>query len=610
MHINYVRNICCCLKLRIISDNYTNSFRKLPLVVLTVFLSMSMLTASVIADPNFTDVTVTAGVDYVQCSGCSSFGFPMQYMIGGAAVGDYDGDGWMDLFAARADDTDILFRNKGIDGGGNHLGFEDVSAGAGFTDVLSSNGAGWGDIDNDGDLDLYVTTLNDTRYYLYINDANGHFTEEAVERGAAIQGIDPHYGFGAVWGDYDRDGYIDLHVQEWRMDAMNPGGAPPNIRLLRNNGKDGPGTFTDVTYEAGVEYDDVESPTNWEGQFGFTARFNDLDRDGWPDLTVVVDFLQSRLFWNNRDGTFTDGTVAAHVNTGHSEMGSTFADYDGDGDLDWFVSAIGDNPDSNSLPSTHPAGNRMYRNEGNRTFTDVTDAVGVRDTGWAWGTAFLDYDNDKDPDLVVTNGFFWRQGERTVLFRNDDGVFTDVSYETGVTDRGIGVGLLVFDYDNDGDIDIFIVNNQGHPVLYRNNGGNDNDWLRIKTVGTVSNRDGFGAFITVQPAISDPNILLVWEINSGNNFLGQDEAIAHFGLGPSAGSVDLVTIEWPSGHVQEFEDVAANTLLVATEPGIVCEEWLYPSPYPVGDYDRNCRVDLADLGLFALHWMECTVNCD
>lgn len=598
--------------LGIIIPSHINSFGKLPLAVLTVFLSISMLTAPAIADPNFTDVTVAAGVDYDHCSTCDTFlSFPIIIMIGGAAAGDYDNDGWTDLFVTRPDDTDILFRNKGIDGGGNHLGFEDVSAAAGFTDVLHSNGAAWGDIDNDGDLDLYVTSVNDTRFYLYINDANGHFTEEAIARGAAVDGNDIHYGFGATWGDYDRDGYIDLHVEEWRQDSSNPTNAPPNTKLLRNNGKDGPGTFTDVTYQAGVEYDDIEAPLpGRDGSFAFLSRFSDLDRDGWPDLMVIADFEQSRLFWNNRDGTFTDGTEAAHVNTGQSEMGATLADYDGDGDLDLFVSAIGEDPDSNSLPSLFPDGNRLYRNEGDRTFTDVTDAAGVRDTSWSWGTSFLDYDNDRDPDLVVTNGWTWglKPTDRTVLFQNNNGVFTDVSYAANITDRKIGTGLLVFDYDNDGDLDIFIVNNQDHPVLYRNDGGNDNDWLRIKTVGTVSNRDGFGAFITVQPDIASSDVL-VWEVNSGNNYLGQNEPIAHFGLGASAGTVDLVTIEWPSGHVQVFNDVAPNTLLVATEPGIVCEEWLHPSPYPVGDYDKNCRVDLGDLAFFIMHWMECTVNC-
>ena len=215
-------------------------------------------------------------------------------------------------------------------------------------------------------------------------------------------------------------------------------------------------------------------------------------------------------------------------------MGSTIGDFDGDGRLDWFISALVDIPGQTEDHS----GNRLYRNNGDRTFADQTDLGGVRDSGWSWGTTFLDHDNDRDLDLFVTNG--WppqtQFDDKSHIYQNDNGVFTDVSTAAGVTDTGQGRGLLSLDYDNDGDLDVFIVNHGAKPILYRNDGGNANDWLKIKVEGTASNRDGIGAFITVDP---DANVVgdeIVREINAGSNFLSQNELTAHFGLGPNSGT--------------------------------------------------------------------------
>ena len=196
------------------------------------------------------------------------------------------------------------------------------------------------------------------------------------------------------------------------------------------------------------------------------------------------------------------------------------------------------------------SGNRLFRNNGNRTFTDQTDLAGVRDSGWSWGTTFLDHDNDRDLDLFVTNGWDTTSSDQSHLYRNDNGVFTDISNAAGVTDTGMGRGLLSFDYDNDGDLDVFIVNHGAKPILYRNDGGNDNDWLKIKVQGTDSNRDGIGTFITVDPDDSVVGDEMVREINAGSNFLSQNELTAHFGLGPDSGNIDLITVAWPSGAVQ------------------------------------------------------------
>jgi hypothetical protein len=205
--------------------------------------------------------------------------------------------------------------------------------------------------------------------------------------------------------------------------------ADSQSRLLHNRGASQPGYFEDVTSSAGLNvYRNNKT-------YRFTPRFVDLDRDGLPDLAIASDSYTSQLFWNNGDGTFTDGTLPAGVGTDHNGMGSTFGDYDGDGDLDWFITNFTADP---NLPPTGFGGwNRLYRNDGNRQFTDVTEQAGVRDSRWAWGTTFFDYDNDGDLDLIATNGFTvvgW-EDDRTVLWRNDGSVFTDVSVAAGITDR-------------------------------------------------------------------------------------------------------------------------------------------------------------------------------
>jgi enediyne biosynthesis protein E4 len=526
----------------------------------------------------YTNVTAAAGITHVQNQGP---GVAQLVMTGGAAAGDFDNDGWVDIFVTRLDAPDILYRNKG-DGT-----FENVSTAAGFTANLPTNGPAWGDVDNDGDLDLYVTAAGDgstagaDRFYMYINDGNGGFTEQAVSRGADIGGVS-RYGQSVTFGDYDGDGYLDIFTNDWGNET-----SVSTSRLLRNLGAANPGYYEDVTAAAGV---DVYRPsqffptgTNTQA-YRFSSTFSDMDRDGRPDLVIAGDFETSQIFWNNGDGTFTDGTLAAGVGTGQDAMGLTIGDYDGDGLLDMFVSNLVNVPGE----TVDHSGNRLFRNNGDRTFTDQTDAGGVRDSGWSWGTTFLDHDNDGDLDLAVTNGWPF-QNDQSHLYQNDNGVFTDISTAAGITDNDQGRGLFSFDYDNDGDLDIFITNNGTQPILYRNDGGNDNDWLRIKVQGTVSNRDGIGTFITVDP---DTNVLgdeMVREIGAGSNFLSQNEFAAHFGLGLNAGIIDLVTIVWPSGTVQELSNVSANQLLNLVE--II-----------LGDLDGNGFVGVDDLNIVLGAW--------
>ena len=544
--------------------------RRPPKLGIALAVAFSLLTTPGILAQTFTDVTTAAGITHVQTTSHveqTTTGL-MNFMTGGVAASDFDGDGLTDLLFTRLNDLDIYYRNLG------NGTFESRTTTAGFSTATLTNGVVSGDVDNDGDLDVYMTTTNDTRNYLYLNDGAGFFTDAGTTRTAALANGVIRYGQGASFGDYDNDGYLDLVTTDYETPA-----ADNQSRLLRNRGVAQPGFFDDVTVAAGVNVFPEDR------SYRFSPRLVDLDRDGHLDLAIAADFGTSQLFWNNGNGSFTDGTIPAGIGTEKHGMGSTFGDYDGDGDLDWFVTSVGE-----------LEGNRLYSNHGDRTFTDVTQEAGVNDSWWSWGTSFFDYDNDGDLDLIATNGFYMKFiDDRTSLWRNEGGVFTDVSDSVGIVDTAQGRGLAHLDYDSDGDLDIVIVNNQAQPILYRNDSGNDNDYLRIEVEGTVSNRDGIGAFITVTPDLGDLQRRMVWEVDGGSSFLSQNEQIAHFGLGQSDGTVDLVTIEWTSGVVDYLHNISANQTLTVVEAQTVPEP---PSLVLAGDYSGNGTVDAADYTIF------------
>lgn len=523
----------------------------------------------------FEDVTVAAGVDYLQWDGVPPApNLPGLIMTGGAAAGDYDNDGWVDLFVTRVDAPNLLFRNM-------HDGtFQEVGVAAGVALNSTSSCCAWADVNNDGFLDLMVLTWSEIDHrHLYINDGAGNFTDEAALRGVALTPGGTSQRFAsAVFGDYDLDGDLDLFITE--RNGLN------NAKhlLFQNNGS---GFFTDVTVAAGVSL-----PTT----FGFTPRFSDINNNGWPDLLIASDFGTSRLFENLGNGQFADITSAAGVGTDENGMGSAVGDIDNDGDLDWFVTSIYD-PDQSC--TTQPcnwgdSGNRLYRNELNNTFTDATDTAGVRDGYWGWGTTFFDFDNDGDLDLGMTNGHANSIGFSTRfladpvrLWQNDGtGVMTEVSAAAQFTDTGSGKGFLVLDYDRDGDMDVFIVNNSGHPVLYRNNGGNSNSWLKVRLCGHRTNFFGIGARILVQVTQNGPTQMR--ELSCGNNYMSQDELEAHFGLGSTVvTTIQTVTVQWPaSGLEQVFNNVAANQSLLVEEP------------VRKGDVNIDAQVDFSDLSPF------------
>jgi len=537
------------------------------------------------AQPVFTDVTSEAGLDYIQhhaaeppdcLFGSGNYCAP-ERMSGAAAAGDADGDGRVDLYVTRLDGPDFLFQNQG-DGT-----FLDRSVESGLAAFhLQSNGAAFGDVDNDDDLDLFVTTLGEQgdpvngRYYLFVNDGAGRFTEEAQGRGLALETGKTHAGFSAACGDFDLDGWLDLHVTEWLLGGGCQGSEVSHNRLLRNLGVSAPGHFEDVTETAGVSLQASREGAPC-GRWGFASAFTDLDGDGWPELTVVADFGTSRLFWNNGDGTFNDGTEAAGVGSDENGMGSTFGDIDGDGDLDWFVTSIHDPLETCDRESCNwgYSGNRLYRYEGSRTFSDATDWAGVREGYWGWGAAFFDADNDGDQDLVMTNGVdfpgaedwshLWTVDPMRFWVNDGSGHMREMAASAGLTDTASGKGLLTFDYDHDGDLDIFVVNNAGAPRLYRNDSGNSLGWLRVEVRGGESNRQGLGARVTVE--VAPKATLQVREIGTASHFLGQSETAAHFGLGAGDEPVWRVVVEWPrSGTRQVLHDVARNSVLTVHEP--------------------------------------------
>ncbi len=490
---------------------------------------------------------------------------------GGVAVGDYDEDGWPDVYLSRLDGPGRLFRNLLGDGGD---GFVELGAELGLVDDFAGNGAAWVDVDGDDDLDLYVTSLDDPgRFWFYQNllreSGSASFIEAAHDRGLALDDGHAHLGFSIAVGDYDGDGWLDLYTGEWYPNS-SAGEDASHARLLRNLGAGDPGRFEDRTADAGASMW-MQNPA---GIYAFAPAFVDLDEDRRPDLTVVSDESTSRLFWNRGDGTVQDGTPKAGVGLDQNGMGSTFGDFDGDGHLDWYVSAICAPPGAGDCGGK--GGNRLYRSVGTRCFEEVALDYGLESGDYGWGTAMFDPDNDGDLDLVETNGFAvpWGlpgtiyAGKSLRFWRNESesaGVaeFSEIAADVGLIDQGQGRGLVVFDYDRDGDDDLLIVDNSNaHGTgtkLWRNETVTQNAWLAVELDGPVGNRQGVGARIELRRELDGPVQIRV--IGVGTHYLGHGENRASFGLGPDVASVAELRISWPSGEQTVLTDVASNQIL-------------------------------------------------
>jgi len=518
--------------------------------------------------PSFVDVTEKAGINFRHSFGEVKLSSIMEATGSGCVWSDYNNDGWLDLYVLSGrylegvtkfskpdgvDATNHLYRNNG-DGT-----FTDVTAQAGVPGKGFGMGVTAGDYDNDGFEDLYVTNWNSA--VLYHNNGDGTFTDVTAKAGVE----NPHFGVGTAWLDYDRDGKLDLYVGNYlkfdpnaKMLYFTADAFPGPLdyegdadRLFHNNGD---GTFTDVSHKAGID--------NPLGRaMGVTV--GDFDNDGWPDVYVANDTMESYMYHNNHDGTFTN--VAPDVNTAFgangeatSAMNPIFGDYDNDGWQDLFVSDM--------------RYHRLFHNPGKERFwLDTTVETGVAQVSGqyvAWGDGFFDFDNDGWKDIYVVNGgLHWLiPMEDSVLRNNGNGTFTDVSAQLGNYFRfkKVGRGACFADYDNDGYIDGFIMVLGGKGILLHNTPpapGTRNHWLTLKLVGTRSNRDGFGARLEVVAG----DLHQYGEAVSENGYLSQGDPRPHFGLGPRT-ELDKLTITWPSGIVQTLEHVKADQILTVTEP--------------------------------------------
>ena len=532
----------------------------------------------------FVDVTRDAGIQFRHFWGQRSSQIP-EDMGSGAAWGDYNNDGWPDLFLVnlvgpitltpeevrRSPARCALYRNN-RDGT-----FTDVSGEAGVDLRVWGMGAEWADYDNDGWLDLVVSTYGEN--VLYHNNGDGSFSDRT--RPAGLGG---RRGFwsGVAWGDFDRDGFLDLYVTGYvrysrppspeptaspqydveNPASINPNSFPPERNLLYRNNRDG--TFREIAATAGVLGDRGKS---------LEAAWADLDEDGWPDLYVANDVTDNQLFRNLGNGSFEDISHQARVADYRSAMGLAVGDWDGDQDTDIFI--------------THwiAQENALYNNlrnrlSGRRTgpameFMDEADRYGLGQIALdfvGWGTFFFDYDNDGKLDLFVANGHTFQRRDAPHLLapqtdqlfwnRGADEGFFHVSAASGeyFHKAYVGRGAAFADYDNDGDLDVLVVNHGGLAALLRNDGGNRNRWLKVRLEGRRSNRTAVGARIRLVAG----NLTLVREVGAQASYLSQNDLTEHFGLGTTP-EVDSLVVTWPSGIRQVLTRVASGETLRLVE---------------------------------------------
>jgi enediyne biosynthesis protein E4 len=504
----------------------------------------------------------------------------------GLAFFDYDHDGWLDIYLTNGNRLDTTWPAGKAPT--SHL-YKNNRDGT-FTDVTEKSGlgvTGWqtgvcvGDYNNDGWDDLFCTFWGHN--ILFHNNGNGTFTDVTHKAGLRQEHI--RWGAGCTFLDYDRDGRLDLfvcnyikldpekippaadtHYCQWKGVPImcGPRGLPGDTNILYHN--NGDGTFTDVSEKSGIL---KPGP-----RYSITSVSYDFDNDGWPDIYVAVDSQPSILFQNNHDGTFTDVAVmagCAYSDGGHEQagMGVAVADYDCDGWFDIFKTNFADDTCN------------LYHNNGDGTFSDVTFAagVGVNNRYVAWGCGFIDYDNDGWQDILQVNGHVYPEidnyhldqtftNPRLVYKNLGNGRFKDVSSEMGpgITEHFSSRGAAFGDYDNDGDMDALILNMNDLPSLLRNDGGNKQNWIKIKLVGTKCNRTAIGARVRV---ITGKHIQMD-EVNSGSSVMSQNDLRLHFGLA-KVDIVDAIEVRWPTTQrVERFTQVKANQIITIREgDGIV-----------------------------------------
>jgi len=538
----------------------------------------------------YIDVTHQAGLDkFHHRSGSPEKTTILETPGSGVALLDYDNDGWLDIYLVNGSTFDALKGKETPPRAmllhNNHDGtFTDVTDKAGVANERWGFGVAVGDFDNDGWPDIYVSNFGKNR--LYHNNHDGTFTDIAEKAGVALGG----WSTGPTWGDYDRDGLLDLFVPGYvKFDPDYPpiagkGGLPPGYcqfrgvnvmcgprgltgeqdHLFHNNGD---GTFTDVSVKAGV--------SDPRGYYGFASVFVDVDDDGWIDLAVANDSVPKYLYRNKHDGTFEDisylsGFALNGDGREQASMGIAVGDYNHDGEIDFYVTNFSDDY------------NTLYRNDGDASFSDVTARAGIASLTipfLGWGTGFLDYDNDGFLDLFVANGHVYpgvdkqewgtTWAQRPLLLRNLDGTkFAEVPPATG---SGLAVirsarGAAFGDLFNDGHIDVVMNNMDSTPTLLRNVVENGNHWVTFRLVGSgKSPRDAIGAkiFLTAGGFRQRADVF------SGGSYASSSDQRLHFGLG-AAKKVDKVEIDWPDGNKQEISVPSIDRIYTVVEgKGIV-----------------------------------------
>lgn len=540
---------------------------------------------------NFVDVARASGISFPLTCGSRDKRYIMDSMCGGVAVIDYDNDGWMDLLLVDGSTLQDLhagrchpprlYRND------HRGGFVDVSAKAGLTHCGWGFGVAVGDYDNDGWEDLYITYLDGG--ILYHNNHDGSFSDVTQKSGAGNRG---RWGTSAAFGDYDNDGHLDLYVANYvQVDldhlpafgsgpfcqyrgipvSCGPRGLPGSRdRLYHNNGD---GTFSDVSERLNIDPD---------GYYGLGLLWLDYDRDGCLDLYVANDSSPSLLYHNNCKGSFTE--VGATAGVAYSEdgreqagMGIDSADYDHDGWPDIIKTNFSD--DSNNL----------YHNERNGEFTDLAGQTGIGPVSipfLGFGAKFFDYDNDGWPDIFIANGhvnpqvdghsFGVTYAERPFLFHNLQGrEFSEIGLKSGpaFARARIGRGAAVADFRNNGIQDVVMTVLDGSPVLLRSRTAPRGHWLRIKMLGTTSNRDGFGTRVEVKAG----GVTQVQEVRANSSFEAASDPRLHFGLG-AATHVDSLTVRWPSGTVDNLTAEDCDQEILLQEGKGVVKENAKPVP--------------------------------
>jgi enediyne biosynthesis protein E4 len=522
----------------------------------------------------FADVTALAGIHFKHNSGAFGKKYLPETMGSGVCFLDYDNDGWQDILLVNSMDWPEHKSGKSFPAlyHNNKDGtFTDVTQQAGLAVEMYGQGCTVGDYDNDGNVDIYITTLGSN--HLFRNLGNGKFADVTTKAGVA----DPGFSSSAVWFDYDNDGKLDLfvaHYIDWSvasdqycsLDNKNKSYCTPQTykgqssTLFHNKGN---GTFENVTQRAGL-YDPTSKSLG--------VALLDYDNDGWLDLFVSNDTEPNKLYRNNHNGTFSDVAIAAGVaysdaGTVRAGMGTDAADYDNSGKQSLVVGNFTNE------------GMALYHNDGSGLFTNEAAPTGISrltTKSLTFGTFFFDYDLDGQLDILAINGHVSddiavvqpnvKYAQPPHLFRNlGKGKFEEVTTKVGaaLARPVVGRGAAYADFDNDGDLDLLITANNGAARLLRNDGGNQNDMLRIKTMGTRSNRDGIGAKITVK---ASTGARLFGMVKTGSSYLSQSELPLTFGLGkPEAGKTVDLEIVWPSGQKDAISGIRPNQFITVKE---------------------------------------------